>query len=188
MINRAAPGATHLRRRAVLRLAMSGSLVALLGLQACGFRPLHRQSNSGPAAAPEMAGIGVALIPERSGQILRQYLIEAVTPRGAPRTPRYRLDVKLTEQVNDRSFRQDATGSRRFYTARVEFTLAEIGVGTVLVNSGETSQISYDIGLTTEAAYATLAAQDDARDRALREIARAVSLRIAAHFARGRTS
>ena len=66
---------------------------ALISLAACGFRPLHAP---GAGAEPEvLAGIEIAHIPDRLGQVVRNHLLDRLTPRGAPAAATYRLAVSL---------------------------------------------------------------------------------------------
>ncbi len=69
-----------------------GALVALAmawaGLAGCGFEPLY-----GPAQEERLAGIAIERIPERDGQILRNALLERLSPAGPSR---WRLAVELT--------------------------------------------------------------------------------------------
>ena len=59
------------------------SLLLLLALSACGFKPLYGTDKSGlsdPQA--ELATIKVGPIPDRLGQIVRNQLVEYLSPRG----------------------------------------------------------------------------------------------------------
>ncbi|MCM0018613.1 MAG: hypothetical protein NBV67_01330, partial [Tagaea sp.] len=71
---------------------------ALVGLPAilagCGFEPLHRATARG-SAADSLAAIRIDPIADRSGQILRNYLLDRLSPRGTPARPDYVLRVRL---------------------------------------------------------------------------------------------
>jgi LPS-assembly lipoprotein len=80
-----------MRRRATL-LAAAGIV-----LSGCGFRPIYG-SHEGEGAGPAEQGlseISVALIPERTGQLLRQALQTRLDRAGAGAAKRYDLVVSL---------------------------------------------------------------------------------------------
>ena len=73
-------------------LAAAGGLALLTG---CGFRPLYGARDNGTASPAEqgLAEISVALIPERSGQLLRQALQARFERSGGGAAKRYDLSV-----------------------------------------------------------------------------------------------
>lgn len=102
----------RLSRRAVvagLPLAVFPLAVVPLALAGCGFQPIYMPTASGKAgpAEREMAQVEVALIPERSGQILRQEL--------------------------QRRLASD-NGSRHLYDLRVSFSIAAEGLSVTTDN------------------------------------------------------
>ncbi|MCS6930811.1 MAG: LPS assembly lipoprotein LptE [Acetobacteraceae bacterium] len=92
----------------------------------CGFRPLY-----GPAApdgAPAaLAGVQVANIPERTGQLLRQALVRRLDPRGLGGAPRHELRVTLAIENEPIGFRRDGAPSRIRATARGDWRLVTLG-------------------------------------------------------------
>ena len=76
------------------------ALAGLALLAACGFEPLHAPRNGGGSVPAALATVQIANIPDRSGQILRNYLRDEINPYGVPGNPRYRLDIFLTEPAS----------------------------------------------------------------------------------------
>lgn len=74
------------------RLALLG---AAGGLAGCGFHPLYAPASGGapgPAAA-ELAAVYVPVMPERTGQLIRQALQQRFDGAGTGVAKRYQLDV-----------------------------------------------------------------------------------------------
>ncbi|MCM0018644.1 MAG: hypothetical protein NBV67_01485, partial [Tagaea sp.] len=82
------------RARRPSRRALSAALAAAFVLAGCGFEPLHRTTARG-SAADSLAAIRIDPIADRSGQILRNYLLDRLSPRGTPARPDYVLRVRL---------------------------------------------------------------------------------------------
>ncbi|HET8727909.1 MAG TPA: LPS assembly lipoprotein LptE [Alphaproteobacteria bacterium] len=148
-------------------------------LAACGFQPLYGETQMGVVAA-QFAETEVAVIPNRSGQILRNYLIEDLNPSGRPDDPAYVLNVGLNETFRDLAIRKDATATRANLIVSASYRLRN-GDGEPLTSGSVQTITSYNI-LRDE--FATLSAERDARDRALRQISEDISTRLALYFNR----
>ena len=85
-----------------------------LGLSGCGFHPLYG-STAGGAANPAEAGlseISIGLIPERSGQLLRQALQERFERGGTGAAARYDLTVGYGISGDALAIQPDSSVSR----------------------------------------------------------------------------
>lgn len=71
------------------------AVVASFGLAGCGFRPVYAPSDFAGEGAAGLSHIQVALIPERSGQLLRQDLQERFDRAGGAASRRFDLQVAL---------------------------------------------------------------------------------------------
>ena len=122
---RQAPG----RRRLLALLAGTPAALALSG---CGFRPLYGpQAGPGGVDAPApvravLASTYVAIIPERSGQLLRRALQEQLGAAGSA-APNYELRVGLQLSAEPEGFRRDGTASRMRYSAIATWQLVTLG-------------------------------------------------------------
>jgi LPS-assembly lipoprotein len=159
------------RHAALLLLAVS-----VAGPAGCGFRPLY--GDAGGASARQLAQIEIVRIPDRTGQRLRNLLIDRLTPEGQPARPDFRLAVTVTESVSELAVRKDESATRANLSLNATFDLTYIGGKEELTHQGFASSINSYNRLTSD--YATLAAEDDARERGLRMIAEEIRLRIAA--------
>jgi LPS-assembly lipoprotein len=160
----------------LLRSAALGVL-ALAVLASCGFEPLMSQSTH-PQVQSEMQRIRIAAIEDRSGQILRNYLIDALTPRGVQSSQNYLLTIRLYEPRREVAIRRDDTASRLAYTARATFQLSD--GQRVIFGGSSSSETTFEV---TNSEFATLSGQASARDRALQEVSQDIRQQLAVYFA-----
>lgn len=162
-------------RRALLALP-------LLGLAACGFEPLYARRGAGSAAAmPEMAQIAIPPIPDRAGQMLRNELRDRLTPTGLPGTPRWRLDVSLNETTTDLVILRDATATFAKYVGDARWVLVDLSNNAPATRGRIRRIASYSI---SSSEFASLQAEQDARQRVVTAIAEDIRLRLGLYFKR----
>jgi len=157
-----------------------GSWLVALALVAvvagCGFRPLHERGTAGAPAV--LAAIEINNIAGRRGQKLRNLLLDRLNPHGAPRVPLYVLTIVLSESKGGLGVRKDAFATRAFLTVKAGFSLVRAGLQEGGRFAGSTSSTNFYNIVQSE--FATLAAEEDARDHALRAIADEIRRRITA--------
>ncbi len=153
-------------------------LLVLLG--ACGFEPLYKDSSTPQeqTIAQEMAQVKIEPIANRFGQLLRNNLLDLVTPKGQPQTPKYRLYVTLTRKsIEDQALRSDITATRKKTTYKVSYYMVENGKKVLVGNSVAYS--GFDILANP---YSTTMAQKKDDENAAKIIAEDISLRLGAYF------
>jgi LPS-assembly lipoprotein len=155
--------------------------VALLGaLTACGFQPLYaKRGPMGGTAGAELAKIRIANIPDRTGQYLRNALIDRMQPQG-PSEAAYRLEISLLEQQVNLGIQQDATATRGQLRYTGTYVLRD-GQGKELLREGFRASPSFNI---IESEFGTILSSEDARERGLKEIADDITSRLAMYFTR----
>jgi LPS-assembly lipoprotein len=141
-------------------------------------RPLYGTGADGKSAALALAGIAVDEQKTRAGQIVRNNLISSFGGSGSDFVLRL-TPVEKTQEVSSSSI-QDLT--RKRYRLSVKYELADVKTSQVLTSGSSFSNVSYD---TVEQPIADLRAAENARERAAREVAEDIRLRLAAHFASG---
>lgn len=110
---------------------------ALLALPGCGFHPLYASGDSGPGPAREGLGlISVGIIPERSGQVLRQELQARLDHGDAPPAKRFDLAVSFGISAEGLGLEQDNTVTRIRFVGRAAWTLAKRDATRATVTSG----------------------------------------------------
>jgi len=90
-------------------------ILSSLTLSGCGFQPLYAPTSQ---TNEKLAQIKIKQIPDRMGQVLRNHLLDILTPYGEPKNPEYILKINVNEQRIDLAFRKDATAKR----AQLQYT------------------------------------------------------------------
>jgi LPS-assembly lipoprotein len=155
-------------------------LVGLPLLAACGFQPLYAE-RAGANAADQLAAIRIEPLPDRSGQLLYNALRDGLNPLGSPASPDYRLKVKLDESLEELAFQTDETATRVNMTLTAAFALFPSEGKEPVFEGVSRTTTAYNV-LTSP--YATLTSSEDARARALDDIAREIRARLAVFLSR----
>ena len=153
-------------------------LAALLALGACGFEPLYGRFGDS-SIADDLARIKIQVIGGRSGQLLRNHLLDGLTPKGELARPAYTLRVELLEpRPQDLGIARDDSIVRYSYSSVVRFMLNDPAGRLVL--AGQSSSVSsYEV---TNSEFATVSGRTNARDRVLEEIAIDMKAQLAVFF------
>lgn len=161
------------------RMGRTGVTLLALVAGACGFQPLYGTKDEVPMS-DELALVDIAPIKDRIGQELRSRLLDALTPKGPPDKPRYSLSVQLTETIEQTAVQKTAFATRANMTVTASFTLTDLRAPKAedRRKTGGSTQVvsSYNILNST---FTTLAAENDARSRAVAEIAEEIRVRLA---------
>lgn len=163
-------------RRSLL-LASGGALASLAG---CGFRPLYRQGSTADAV-PQFAQIAIAQPEDRVSQQLRNFLLDMLTPRGTPDRPRYLLEYRVSESIGSVFVTRSEEITRNNLQITVTCNLRDYQSGVAVYSVSTSSQASYNL---TVADYANLVSEKNARERALRDSAEQIRLRLGNYFDR----
>ena len=159
----------------MFRISAYVAVLAVLG--ACGFQPIYG-SRGTPGTHIEMASIEVGIIKDRQGQQLRNLLLDRINPGGTPQSPNYTLTVQLTSGKELLAFRKSQISTRANLNFVAVFNLK--GKNQHLgENFSGTSKITVSYNILSSQ-FATLAAEENARTRAVKELSADISTRIAA--------
>jgi LPS-assembly lipoprotein len=151
-------------------------------LSGCGFRPLYGSGQG--AGREELATVRIDLIPDRVGQQLRNDLLDRFNPRGEAKEAAYRLSVTVQVRRVETAIRRDETTRTVRLEVDARYSLVELGNSVVAASGISRAATTFTV-FTSE--FATLSAENDARTRAVREIADDLALRIGSVLARDRT-
>lgn len=167
-------------RRAALR---GGVAVLTAGpLAACGFRPVYMPTasgNPGPAER-ELAAIHVNLIPDRSGQLLRQAL-QARMNSDSGVAPRYDLSVTYWITGEGVAVLPDTTAARQRMSANAIWTLTTDDPAHLKIITGTARSFGGVDVIDTQYFGNDLAAEEMIRLFA-DQIAAQITLRLASYF------
>lgn len=167
-------------------IALAALLVFISG---CGFEPLYVEKKSDSewyynnefdtGIKDEMANIKVELIQDRIGQLIRNDLLDKLTPKGMPKSPKYHLRVtKIDKSEIDQALRNDITATRKkvIYKAFYELTNQQ---NKKILKGNSVAYLGYDI---LRDPYSTTFAQKKNEKNAAKIIANDISLRLGAYF------
>lgn len=161
-------------------------LVALFGLgpAGCGFRPLLAvpdSGDSGAAASYQTESVAIGPIKDRLGQMLRNALVDRLTPRGEPADPRCTLNVVLTRSASDLGYRRDSYATLGALTLSGSVRMSCGGVG--VLSDSISTLVNFDY---LGPRYASIAMERDAEDRAVVQMADEIRSRVTVELARYR--
>jgi LPS-assembly lipoprotein len=164
--------------RALMALSAAGAL----SLSGCGFKPLYGVNSAShqPAVAQQFSAIEIPTLPDRTGQQMRNLLIDSLHPSGAATDYAYRLNVTIAESVLNLGLQQNSTSTRGQVRVTVKYSLVDEKTGkTLLVETLRTST-GYNILINQ---FSSVLSQDDAEAQGLQQIANDMTQHIALYFA-----
>lgn len=149
----------------LLRLLIVSSVLMIVS--ACGFEPLLGKSGGNADVAEQLAAIRIEPIPERSGQVLRNALLDRLTPQGQAPGAQYVLRIRLLEPRQTLLLRRDDVISRSSYSGQASYEVRD-AQGQRLFSGSSAFTTDYEI---TSSEFATRASRENARDRVMELIA-----------------
>ena len=161
------------RRAAAIAAAAAPVLAA-----GCGFAPLYGEDKG---VRGKLGRVEIAQIADRTGQQLRNALLLALPPGRAGEAKSWRLEVTLDETRQRLGVEKHAAATRANLTLTAGFALRPRAGGEALLAGAVESINSYNI---LASPYATLAAERNARARAVNQLADALVARLAAWLSR----
>jgi len=155
-----------------------GLILALLSLAACGFHPLYA---GGPNSSRrlELSQVTISPISSKVGVDLRNELIDRMTPDGEPIYPQYRLDIQLSEYREGLGIQKDTSVTRWNYQLAADYRLFDLGTGKMIARGTASSMASYSV---VDSQFATLSAENDAKEHASVDLGDQLELRLALFF------
>ncbi len=165
------------------------AVAALFFAASCGFEPLYVERTSSSqwyydgkfdtSVKDEMASVKIELIQDRIGQLIRNDLLDKLTPKGEPKHAKYILSVtKINKQEIDQALRNDITATRKKVIYKVSYVLKNAEYKT-LITGNSVAYTGYDI---LRDPYSTTFAQKKVEKNAAKIIANDISLRLGAYF------
>jgi LPS-assembly lipoprotein len=153
-------------------------LLALLTLPliltACGLRPVYGGGGHG-VVAQTLGNVEVQAIEGKGGWLVRNALNDRLSMMSG-NGPRYRLVVKLDDQIAGFGLRSDAAITRERRTLRARYQLVDAATGAQILDDTAGSDAGIDV---TSSEYATIAAEDTALERLSQTVADQIVARLA---------
>lgn len=154
-------------------------------LAACGLSPVHgKYANSGANAtvASNLSSIYIDNIPDRTGQRLKNLLMDRMYQQGRPGpSAKYRLQVaSVSETIYGLGIAKDATATRSQIRLATSISLIDSGTGERLLTRNLKAISSFN---TLASQYTTLITEEDARNQVIEDLARQITTQLELYFA-----
>tara|TARA_B100002003_G_scaffold205039_1_gene198254 strand:+ start:478 stop:969 length:492 start_codon:yes stop_codon:yes gene_type:complete len=140
------------------------SIIIFFIFTSCGYEPIYSKNVS---SNKELLSISVKNIKDRSGQILRNSLLNQLNPEKERAIIKYKLTVEISESRSDLAYRRDMSATRADLSVTANYLLTEIKSGEIILEQETKSISSFDV---VQSVYATLIAEKDAREKNLQVI------------------
>ena len=163
-------------RRPIPALAL---VLALLVLGACAVEPLYG-ARAGKARGGGAAAIEIAPVKDRIGHIVRNHLIDSLTPGGQPANPDYRLRLSVEQSKTPLLIQLDDHVTRFNLTLRASFSLTDRN-GVEVYRDRARATGSFNV---VESGFATTTAERDAAEEAARVLSEDILTLILLHLRR----
>lgn len=159
----------------------SGAVAFSTLLVGCGFHPLLGTVAQGPGIGDMLAAVYVDPIPNRVGYQLRNELLDLFNATGRADGAIYHLKLSLTEAEQAVALQTNTNITRYNYTLKAHYELIPAG-STAATKTGDlTSLTAYNVA-AAPFLYATVAAEQDAKNRAANDLAERLRVTIAVYL------
>ena len=165
-------------------------ILMILGLSGCGFEPLYVEKTSDNGLwyynnkfdtdiVHEMSQVKVEGATDRIGQLVRNELIDNLTPHGAPSKAKYFLKLQpINEKRTEQALRDDITATREKVKYTLKYSLWSRDDGE-LIEGKSWIFLSYDL---LDNPYSTTMDKKKVEKDGAKILANDISLRIGAYF------
>lgn len=128
----------------------------------CGFQPLYGSQTQNAKVTASLDQTYVLPIDGRVGQIVRNQLLDKVSPKGLPSRATYQLRVELREQKQRLAIDETDSTNRYNLTLFAKYSLLDASGKQAIYSGSAQSVASYNV---VESDFANLAAEKNARQR-----------------------
>ena len=125
--------------------------------------------------ARALAGVDVTSIEGKAGWLVRAAMVDRLGA-GAQGTPRYRLDVRLDEQLQGLGLLSNDAVTRERRTLRARYQLVDLTSGEIVLDATAGADAGIDI---VSSEYAVIAAEQTALENLSHEVADQIVTRVA---------
>lgn len=155
-------------------------IAALAG--GCGFQPLYGTPSREAGQVTQLSQIEILPAQNRVTQVVRNELLDRLSPRGAPAKPTYTLSLGVTESETAVLITRADVVTRFNLLVTGNYVLSEKDSGKVLMRGSVSAFSAYNV---VQSDFANVTAQDTARRNAGRDVADQLRERLAGYFKRG---
>lgn len=147
--------------------------LASLLLSACGLKPLYSGGSQGQVSAL-LGSVTVDAIEGKNGWLMRNALNDRLGA-GNSTAVRYRLVVKLDDQIEGFGVRADDTVTRERRTLRARYQLIDLESSKTVLDATAGSDAGIDV---VSSEYATIAAENTALENLTQKVAEQIVTRL----------
>jgi LPS-assembly lipoprotein len=148
--------------------------LASLLLSACGLKPMYSGGSQGQVSAL-LGSITVEPIEGKNGWLMRNALNDRLAVGSSGNGVRYRLVVKLDDQIEGFGVRADDTVTRERRTLRARYQLIDLNNGETVLDA----TAGWDAGIdVVSSEFATISAENSALENLTQKIAEQIVTRI----------
>lgn len=157
-------------------------LLLLLGaLAACGFQPLYGEQTQNSQVTGKLAATYVMPIDGREGQIVRNELLDRISPKGIPAQALYRLKIELSSLKRGLAIDKDDSTNRFNLILTARYTLLAANGRDVIHTGSAQSIASYNVVISD---FANLSAEKNAQKRSALVMAEKIHRQISVYLTR----
>lgn len=156
-------------------MRLAAALLGAMLLGGCQLQPLYGGGVGGPVQST-LAAVQVAPIEGQGGWLVGNALRDRLETTGQNTAPRYRLEVRLDDNIAGFGVRRDDSVARERRTLRARYQLIDIATGNVVLDATAGSDAGIDV---VGSEYATIAAERSALERLSQIVADQIVARVA---------
>lgn len=150
-------------------------IVSMLALQACGFQPVHG-TRVEKSLDVNLAQVSIQTDGSRLGQLLAAEIRDQANPDYASAPATYALHVSFTESDNPLFINPDGTSGRGDMQYQSHYSLVRL-TDNKSISTGNINRVA-SYNTSQNADYASFVSREDARKRAIVELAQDYKLRL----------
>lgn len=160
-------------------------LIFAIVLSGCGFKPMYGQFSDGKGdLRAVMANIRVGDIteqgrPSRIGQVIRNNLLDRLTPFGETKSAEYILKVSFLIEEHGYGIREDESVTLQNLKLVTAYQLEDVATSKVVLDFAARAIVTYDLA---QSDYSNMIARNSALQRLSEEVANQMATRIGAFF------
>jgi LPS-assembly lipoprotein len=158
------------------------AFAAALLLAACTVQPVYGPSHGGTSVAQTLRSITIDPVDSRVGQQVRNDLIFYLTGGGTPTEPQYQMRLRTTSSETALGITREGSAPVYSVTVTVSYTVRRIGTDEIVLRETVHGTASYD---RFSQNFANIRAKRDAENRAAKQAADEIRIRVAAATAVG---
>lgn len=164
----------------VNRAYISILFLALI-VSGCGFQPLYSPKSFD--MKEELSHIKITQIKERIGQVMRNELLNLMTPQGQPASPRYTLSVNLNTVKTETAVRKDGTTQRNTTTVTANVQLYSNDLHEMIYTDQFIQTSAYSVGENTAvSAFPLIVSDEYAESNIVKALAQEIAFAISSYL------